>query len=106
MATVSGSRYGVALTWMTCAIDRTEHAITDEAFAAGRDVGGGRYLALCGRHVVSASMLSAPLSRCSACVRVVHLRNSLGTVEHRFNARVRHRKPSRLGCTVRRWFRT
>lgn len=95
---------GVALTWVICAPEFAEHAVTDDAFALGRTVGRGLYEALCGRLVAPASMLSEPLSRCPVCTRVLFARTTLGTVEERLNGRAGCRRVGPLGRAVRRWF--
>ena len=53
------------LTWMTCAVDRLEHAVTDEEFAAGRQ--RGCYRAVCGHSVMVRAMVSGPGRRCEEC---------------------------------------
>lgn len=97
---------GRSMAWMTCVPDFTEHAVTDDAFAVGRTLGEGLYEALCGRVIAPASMLSAPVSRCSICARALYARNTLGTAEERLDGGTSHRKAGRLGRAVRRWFRS
>lgn len=60
------------LTWMTCASDKLEHAITDEEFAAGSD--HGLYRAVCGHLVAVQPMISAPGRRCVGCLGLVEER--------------------------------
>lgn len=43
------------------------HYLTDEAFAAGR-LAAGRYVALCGRDVLPASLTVAEVEYCRRCV--------------------------------------
>lgn len=43
------------------------HYLTDEAFAAGR-LAAGRYVALCGRDVLPASLTVAEVDHCRRCV--------------------------------------
>lgn len=58
------SRRGDArLTWLTCAVDRVDHAITDEDLVRG----SGSYRALCGATVWAASLASPPAGRCGTC---------------------------------------
>ncbi len=57
------------LTWMTCALDGLEHAVTDEAFAVACRQDSGIYRAVCGHMVAVLPMISPPGRRCRACVQ-------------------------------------
>lgn len=59
------------ISWMTCAEDRSEHAVTDEAFAAGRERNLGIYQAVCGHQVSPTPMACPPGPRCRACVGAI-----------------------------------
>lgn len=53
--------------WMTCVVDRREHAVTDENFG-GLRLGLGYYTAVCG-HVTFPQALAAPHGpRCAECI--------------------------------------
>ena len=56
------------LAWMTCALDRREHAVCDAAVAAGHSQRRGVYRAVCGRTVMPTSLTSPPGRRCDNCV--------------------------------------
>lgn len=57
-------------TWFRCAVDCRDHAVEDEAFAAGR-ANGGRCVAVCG-HVVEMSAAVVPNGPvCRACAAVL-----------------------------------
>jgi hypothetical protein len=43
------------------------HLLTTEAFQAGLREGTGRYEALCGRRIISASLAARPISYCRPC---------------------------------------
>jgi hypothetical protein len=58
----SGSR----TMWLTCAVDGTDHAVSDAAFVAAQG-GDGRYEALCRATVWAGSLASPPASRCAVC---------------------------------------
>jgi hypothetical protein len=47
----------------------TAHLLTDAAIAAGR-LAKGRYVAICGQDVLSASLAESGRGRCSSCVSV------------------------------------
>jgi len=64
------------VTWMTCAYDGLEHAISDEAFALAYDQGIGAYHAVCGHLVVPQALISPPGRRCGECLAVLHERLS------------------------------
>ncbi|GAA4812599.1 hypothetical protein GCM10023200_57980 [Actinomycetospora chlora] len=52
--------------WLTCAVDGTDHAVSDAAFVAAQG-GDGRYEALCRATVWAGSLASPPASRCTVC---------------------------------------
>lgn len=56
----------VALIAVT-SVDRVEHLVRDDAMAAGRS--RGRYVALCGTTVLSASLATVERERCDSCRR-------------------------------------
>ncbi|WP_028924846.1 hypothetical protein [Pseudonocardia acaciae] len=61
-------------TWMTCVLDRLEHAVSLEDFGAGLRLGLGYYTAVCG-HVTFPQALVSPHGRpCPECT----LRLALG----------------------------
>lgn len=83
------------LTWFTCALDRTDHAISDDNMAIGFSVGAGRYAALCGTTVYVSSLVCPPGRRCPSCeaIRQHSGRESLPTkagVLIRWRGRSRH----------------
>jgi hypothetical protein len=55
------------ITWMTCAGDRREHAVTDEEVLAGHQ--RGVYRAACGHLVAAAPLICPPGRRCTDCLR-------------------------------------
>ena len=72
-----GSEWGrrhIWLTWMTCAADRLEHAVTDEDFAAG--LSGGFYRAVCDHLVAAQALVSPPGRRCVLCMTALHGRGT------------------------------
>jgi hypothetical protein len=52
--------------WLTCAVDGTDHAVSDAAFLAAQG-GDGRYEALCRATVWASSLAAPPASRCPSC---------------------------------------
>lgn len=64
-----------SVNWFTCGFDRTDHAISDDAMAAGLSVRTGRYAALCGSTVCAGSLVSPPGRRCTSCQAVVQQGN-------------------------------
>ncbi|HEY6422508.1 MAG TPA: hypothetical protein VIY28_04510 [Pseudonocardiaceae bacterium] len=54
---------------LTDARSRTAHRVTDDAAAAGRRSGGGRYVAVCGIEVLPASLATPERTHCSPCSR-------------------------------------
>jgi len=52
--------------WLTCAVDGTDHAVSDAAFLTAQD-GDGRYEALCRATVWASSLAAPPASRCPSC---------------------------------------
>lgn len=82
------------LTWLTCAVDGVDHAITDEAFARAR--GDGRYPALCEATVWAASLASPPAGRCPTCESA--LAGSPDRTGERSAARSWPRRGSRSGA--------
>lgn len=54
------------LMWLTCAVDGTDHAVSDAAFVAAQG-GDGRYEALCHATVWASSLAAPPASRCARC---------------------------------------
>jgi hypothetical protein len=52
--------------WLTCAVDGTDHAVSDAAFLAAQG-GDGRYEALCRATVWASSLAAPPAGRCAAC---------------------------------------
>lgn len=91
---------GTYVTWHRSEVDGLDHAVTDEAFARGRDDDLGRYEGLCGHVVLPFSMLVPPGRPCDRCKAYLSARSTLSTVERRLRP-PQHRKPSRL----RRLFR-
>ncbi len=59
------------VTWVTCGLDRSDHAISDDDMALGLVMGAGRYAALCGNTVCAASLMSPPGRRCRSCQVIV-----------------------------------
>ncbi|MDT7594942.1 MAG: hypothetical protein QOJ06_488 [Pseudonocardiales bacterium] len=57
--------------WVTCGLDRRDHAISDDDMAVGLSMGAGRYAALCGNTVCAASLMCPPGRRCPACQVIV-----------------------------------
>jgi hypothetical protein len=55
------------VTWVTCGLDRSDHAISDDDMTVGLAMGAGRYAALCGNTVCAASLMSPPGRRCPSC---------------------------------------
>jgi hypothetical protein len=53
------------VTWMTCALDTREHAVTDADFAAG--LPHGLYKGVCGYLVVPQALVSPPGRACALC---------------------------------------
>ena len=51
---------------MTEGLTGTAHRVTDHAFAMGRRA-GGRYVAVCGRHILPASLTTPERSHCLMC---------------------------------------
>jgi hypothetical protein len=82
-------------TWMTSTLDRRDHAVTDEEFAAHRP----EPEAVCGV-VVLAPMEWAPGPRCARCVAYLAARTTLPTLEQRLGAH-RHRRPAWLARALR-----
>lgn len=84
MATSTTSRK-LFTTWFRCAVDGHDHAVEDEAFAAGRARGAGEYRAVCG-HTVTASAAILPngprCSRCHAVLDAQHERNTPRVDQH------------------------
>jgi hypothetical protein len=56
--------------WLTCAVDGTDHAVSDAAFLAAQG-GDGRYEALCRATVWASSLAAPPASRCPSCATAV-----------------------------------
>jgi hypothetical protein len=56
--------------WLTCAVDGTDHAVSDAAFLAAQG-GDGRYEALCRATVWASSLAAPPAGRCAACTAAV-----------------------------------
>jgi hypothetical protein len=65
---VSGQR----CVWVTSTVDGADHAMTDEAMAAGLAAKCGVFLALCSADVVAAPMVAPPGQRCVRCQAFVH----------------------------------
>lgn len=64
------ARSKIYTTWFRCAVDCRDHAVEDEAFAAGR-ANGGRCVAVCG-HVVEMSAAIVPNGPvCRGCAAVL-----------------------------------
>ncbi|WP_253830072.1 hypothetical protein [Prauserella aidingensis] len=64
------ARSKIYTTWFRCAVDGRDHAVEDEAFAAGR-ASGGRCVAVCG-HVVEMSAAIVPNGPvCRGCAAVL-----------------------------------
>jgi hypothetical protein len=59
------------VTWVTCGLDRSDHAISDDDMAVGLAMGAGRYAALCGNTVCAASLMCPPGRRCPLCQVIV-----------------------------------
>ncbi len=62
----------MGLTWMTCASDRLEHAVTDEECAAAFQQNSGIYRAVCGHLVAAQAMASPPGKRCRICMALLY----------------------------------
>lgn len=54
---------------LTDALSHIAHRVTDDAAAAGRRSGGGRYVAVCGIEVLPASLTTPERAHCSSCTR-------------------------------------
>ncbi|GAA1253226.1 hypothetical protein GCM10009676_45380 [Prauserella halophila] len=81
-ATRATAHRRIYITWFRCAVDGNDHAVEDEAFAAGRAVGAGEYRAICG-HVVAMSAAIVPNGpRCCRCFAVLDSHERRNTPRH------------------------
>lgn len=89
------------LTWVRSAEMPVDHAVTDDAMAAGM-VSQGVYLGLCGARFFSAPMVAESGSVCAGCRRFLVARASLRSAEQRMcGPRHRRRGLSRvLACLL------
>jgi hypothetical protein len=58
---------GAAFVQVTSAGDDTAHLVAFRLYEEGLMSGEGRYVAMCGRSVLAASMATAPGRRCPLC---------------------------------------
>lgn len=91
MRTTMGSRQHT--TWVTSAVAPVDHAVTDDAMAAGI-AARAAFVAVCGARFFSAPMAAAPGPVCTNCRRFVVARASSRPVEQRMAGR---RVPARAG---------
>jgi hypothetical protein len=85
------------LMWVTSTGKPVDHALTDDAMAAGM-ASQGVYLGLCGIQFVAAPMAAAPGPRCATCWQFVQARASLSTVEQRLGGARARRLPLPASC--------
>lgn len=92
----------VRFAWITAQVDRTEHAVSDDAQAAALEVGGW-FTPLCDERFVAASMETGPLARCAVCSAFLAARASMRTLDERMNRRnwlsrlCQRRRPAGVG---------
>jgi hypothetical protein len=74
--------------------DDLDHAVTDEAMAAGVEAGEGQYLAVYGEVVVPDALTAPPGRSCPACLHLIH---QFGRTPHsnEEGRAGRHRRPGR-----------
>jgi hypothetical protein len=84
--------------WVTGAEDGLDHAVSEDAMAAGIDEGKGRFTAFCGVIVLAAPMIEPPGRRCRRCAELLYLATRQATGPQRRSGgtrRARHRLSSR-----------
>jgi hypothetical protein len=62
-----GKVAGLYVSWHRCALDRLDHAVTDDCFLVGVRARRGQYEAVCGHVVEAASALLPPARPCVRC---------------------------------------
>jgi hypothetical protein len=80
-------------TWITTADESTDHAVTEDAMAAGITSPHGEYRALCGERFQPAALVSPPGPPCQTCARILRARKALATLRTR-SRRVRRNRPT------------
>lgn len=88
------------LTWVTTADVVTDHAVTDDAMAAGM-ASRGVYQALCGALFVSAPMTADPGRVCQGCRMFILAQASLRSAEQRMTRGRHHPRHARPGVFAR-----
>lgn len=71
------------VSWITAQEDGTEHAITDEAQAAGMATAKGVYEGICGEAFLVASLDAGPLRRCRQCLAFTRAKSRLRDLDER-----------------------
>jgi hypothetical protein len=80
---------GLYVSWHRCALDRLDHAVTDDGFLAGVRARRGQYEAVCGHVVEVTSALLPPARPCARCHAYL---DALATIAERS---VQHRQRRR-----------
>jgi len=70
-------------TTVTSTVDGRDHLLGERATTAGLVAGHGEYTALCGRHVVAASLVTPPGPTCLDCETALHRATTTSTTSHR-----------------------
>lgn len=91
----------IRFTWITAQNDRTEHAVSDDAYEASLAAGTGKFEALCGAEFLAASMDVGPDERCVLCTGFVRARNTLLDLDERLAGDHRPGWLSWLSCVSR-----
>jgi hypothetical protein len=101
MSTVDQIRHRITRpTTMTSTADGRNHLLSQQATTAGLVAGHGKYIALCGRLVVAASLVTPPGPTCLDCETALHRSTTTSTTSHRRSgllARLLHRRFPRAG---------
>ena len=97
MSTVDQIRHRITRpTTMTSTADGRNHLLSQQATTAGLVAGHGEYIALCGRLVVAASLVTPPGPTCLDCETALHRSTTTSTTSHRRRsgllARLLHRR--------------